>query len=192
MPAIYAIRDDGFRFKNLDLSILDIARHAPDDSDPDSILDFSLRNTAMAAWWPPMGAHFLSNEGFEGSPIPDISSGLGATLVLSPKAKRYLGDLLESYGELLPVEAEGEVYYLFNCRTFGQEDLDVSQHEYLGDTPISLKALAFTGDAEKLATFKSKFENCATVFCNEQFKCAVEKFELTGISFDENLVEQFG
>lgn len=191
MAKIYAIRDDGYEFKTLDLSILDIARHAPENSNPDDILKFSLQNTAMADWWPSIGARFVDNEGYENSPIPDISTGMGATLILSPKAKRYLGELLKNYGELLPVEAEGKIYYVFNCLTFGSEDKSGCQHEYTGDTPIALTALAFKDDSETLITFKSEFQNCVTVFCNDQFKNAVEEFGLTGVIFDQNLVEQF-
>ena len=192
MTDVFAIRDDGYEFQSLDLTILDIARYAPEDSEPDDILKFSLRNTAMSHWWPRIDAAFVCNDDYEDAPVPDISTGIGATLVLSPKAERYLGDLLKGCGELLPVHIENETYYLFNCLTLAQEDVDNSHYKTLDDgTPIELSALSFKDSTDKLVAFKSQYENCLTVFCNQLLKSAIEQFELTGVTFDENLVEVF-
>ena len=191
MSKIYAIRNDGFGYQSLDFTLLDIARFAPEDIDPDTVLDFSRSNTRLADWWQTPDTRFIANEGVENKGIPDISTWIGASLVLSPKAYRYLGDTLKGFGELLPVKVSGEVFYIFNCLEKGEENPEQCEYEMLGAVPVQLLSLGFRESVQSCPVFKSDYEACLTVFCNQRFMNAVEEFNLTGIIFDENLVQQF-
>ncbi|MFC6631839.1 hypothetical protein [Microbulbifer taiwanensis] len=51
MTKIYAIRNDGFGYQSLDLTLLDIARFAPENLNPDQVMDFSRQNSRLAGWW---------------------------------------------------------------------------------------------------------------------------------------------
>jgi len=192
MSQIYAIRNDYNNHKELDLETMDIARHAPDDIDLDDILGFSLANKPMNAWWTAPETKFLDVDGLPNAPIPDISVwAAGACLILSPKAQRILGELLQQSGELLPVIIGNETYQIFNCLTLGNEDESKCKFRYENDMKLGLESLAFDNDASELLIFKSKLETCLTLFCNEQFREAVISFELSGIIFDKNLIEIF-
>lgn len=190
MTKIYAIRNDGFGYQNLDLTLLDIARFAPENIDPDTVMDFSRTNSRLAEWWQTPDTRFVSNEGVKNLGIPDISAWIGASLVLSPRAYRYLSDTLKSYGELLPVTVGNETFFIFNCTQLGEEELSACEYETQGGIPIQLRNLAFKDSVQALPVFKSSYESCLTVFCNERFMNAVEEFNLAGVVFDENLVPQ--
>jgi hypothetical protein len=191
MTQFYAIRNDGIGYKELDLRILDVNRNSPDDLDLEDIIEFSKRNTKMSSWWKTPDTDFISVDGDESAPIPDISLWLDAALVLSPKAYRMLGDLLKSSGEFLPVHVQDETFYVFNCLVLGEEDTDKSRFEKHNNITLDLKSLSFKESANQLIVFKSYLQNCLTVFCGERFKNATESFELMGIKFDINLIEKF-
>ena len=127
---IYAIRKDAPKYKQLDLSILDITRHVPEEIDLDDIYDFSLKNTEMSEWWETPETKYIDYTGEPPGLIPDISVWIDATLVLSPKADRVIGELLKTTGEFLPVLIGKETYYLFNCLTVGEVDEANSKFVY--------------------------------------------------------------
>lgn len=191
MTKLYAIRNDGFGYQSLDLTLLDIARFAPEDIDPDAVMDFSCTNSHLAEWWQAPDTRFVSNEGVQDRGIPDISTWIRASLVLSPRAYRYLSDTLKAYGELLPVTVGKETFFIFNCTQLGEEDLSGCVYETQGGIPIQLLNLAFKDSVQTFPVFKSSYESCLTLFCNERFMNAVEEFNLTGVVFDENLVPQY-
>ena len=69
---------------------------------------------------------------------------------------------------------------------FGEE-LSVKFDEYDG-MPIDLVELKFTEETSEKLLFKSKSENCVTLFFNERFKKIVQEFGLKGVDFDETLL----
>ncbi len=188
MNKYFAIRKDAPKYKQLDLSILDVTRHAPDDIDTDRIYQFSERNTAMLSWWSTPDTKFIDYGGEPSSIMPDLSCWIDATLVLSPKANRLIGEILAKFGELLPVTIASEIYYIFNCFTKGEADEQGSKIEYSNGIEVDLEHLEFKDSASKHLIFKSDFEKCRTLFCGVQFKEVVELFDLKGLIFDENLV----
>ena len=92
----------------------------------------------------------------------------------------------ESNGEFLPVDVEGETYYIFNCFVFGEEQ--TAKFDYYDGKPIDLVELTFTQATAENLLFKSKSQNCVTIFCNESFKNIIHEFGLKGVEFDENLL----
>lgn len=189
MTTVYAIRNDP-NYQELDLDMLDILHNAPEDMDPGELLDFSIENMRLASWWVAPETRFTPVEGRPGACIPDIQHWLNATLLFSPKAYRYLGELLKDSGEFLPVNilGEEEPYQIFNCQVEGEIDQEGSQFREMEGTQPALTHLVFENAAKDLLAFKSNVENCLTVFCTDQFKSAVESFGLEGISFDTDLI----
>jgi len=191
MPEIYAIRNDGVKFQELDLELRDVRRSRPDHIPLDDVLQFHIRNTALKSWWATPHTEFVNLTGNSTASIPDISEWVDSTLVLSPKAYRLLGDLLLSSGEFLPVVAKGETYYIFNCFIIGDVEDDKSEYEYHEDVRLGLISLEFKDSASKNLIFKTPVESCLTLFCNQRFKEIVESFELTGIQFDTELIQTY-
>lgn len=181
---IYCIHDDGLDFQRLDLMIDDIIEARPNDVSEDDVLDFCQANGGMAGWWPAPETSFIAESGDESDPIPDISKWIDASLVLSPKAHRLLGALLEQWGELLPVIISSEKFYIFNCITFSEVDLSLSEKEYFEGEEVGIRKIVFdeTDVAEKLI-FKTRFDSCVGIYCAERFKFLVEDLGLTGIEF---------
>jgi len=192
MSQIYALRNDYNHHKELDLETMDIARHAPDDIDLDDILGFSLAHKPMSSWWVAPETKFLDVDDLPNNGIPDISIwAAGACLILSPKAQRILAEMLQPFGEFLPVIIDNETYQIFNCLTLGEEDESKCKFRHENKMKLGLEHLEFNKKTYELLTFKSKLESCLTLFCNDKFKDAVKVFELTGLIFDENLIEIF-
>jgi len=188
MSKTFALREDGLKFKELDLEIFDIIRHNPDNVPLDDVLKFHIRNTKMQSWWKTPETEFISLTD-DNAPIPDISPGLYSSLVLSPKAYRLLGELLKDYGEFLPVIADGETFYMFNCFSIGDADEEKCTFDYVTEDGVKMgiSHLEFMESAADNLVFKTPAESCVTLFCNERFKDIVESFEFSGISFDPKL-----
>lgn len=187
MSHIFAIRKDLPTYQVLDLDLLDATRNVPDTVDLDSVYDFSLRNTPMLEWWEAPETKFISVESGK-SQVPDISCWIDASLVLSPKAYRILKDSLSAMGEFLPVSICEEVYYIFNCFQLADANEETSVFDEEAGYRAGLKHLEFDERASDLLVFKTKSENCLTLFCSQRFKEIVESCELRGIVFDEDLV----
>lgn len=188
---VYAIRNDGYRYQEFDLEIDDILRECPKKIDYEKAHDFSPSNLAMASWWPSINASFRPIEGEDHQPIPDICKWIDATLVLSPKAYRLLGDTLTVWGEFLPVKVNDATFYIFNCLTNVSLDENASEKEIFDGIVMGYKSIAFPKNAVEKLVFKCPEQNCLDAFSNRQFKAIAEEYELTGILFDENLVREF-
>lgn len=188
MSNVFAIRKDIPKYKVLDLDIMDVTRNLPEDIDLDSVYDFSELNTSMASWWVAPDTQYISSAKEAKSLVPDISCWVDATLTLSPKAHRLLKDLLNDFGEFLPVSISGEWHYIFNCFTLGMPNEDLCTFNNEEGMQAGLKHLEFDQSASELIVFKATIENCLTLFCNNRFKDAVESFGLQGVIFDENLI----
>ena len=188
MSTIYAIRNDYTKYQDLDLLFHDVSRHAPEDIAFDELNRFSQNNLKLASWWVTPSTTFATNVGFETAAIPDLSQWERGTLLLSPKAYRLLGDILkkDSEGEFLPVDVEGDTYFIFNCFVFGEEQS--AKFDSYDGKPIDLVELTFTPATSEHLLFKSKSQNCVTLFCNERFKNIVTELGLKGVEFDEDLL----
>lgn len=178
---IYAIRNDGFRFQELDLDINDIIDYFPDEVSYDDAHDFSLNNLSLKDFWPDIATGFAEIADQENLP-PDITTWINATLVLSPRAFRYLGDMLTPFGEFLPVHVGDSTYQIFNCLTVAEVVESESD-----ETKLVFDEKSISG---KLV-FKSTFQKCIDIFCGEQLKNVIEELELGGVVFDTRLATPF-
>lgn len=193
MNKIYAIRNEGFNFQEFDLDVDDFIDLAPEQYDDLVIHNFSYHNLALLPWWKPISSGFRQITGVPASPIPDIGCWNDATLILSPGAYEALFSSLRDFGEFLPVSVNGDIYYIFNCLTFGKVDEANSEQEIIDGQVMSIKKLQFDmNDVQEKTAFKTKYNHCMNIFCDANLKQAVESHQLKGIIFSDHLVENFG
>jgi hypothetical protein len=155
---IYKIERDGYKFKELDLEVSDIIDAFPENIDYLTAQEFCEHNISLSTTWTLLKTEFSDIEGNENL-IPDICAWIDSTLLLSPKAKRLLGDTLSEYGEFLPIMIDDEKYKIFNCLT-------------LRDTENSNDLV-----------FKTSDSNCAYLYCQQRLKDLVEELDLRGVMF---------
>ena len=171
---IFAIRRDGYHYQELDLEIDDFIANMPENIDYGTVHDFSIENIALAQYWKPLRTGFSEIKG-EKNLIPDVANWIGATLLLSPKANRYLNELLSPFGEFLPVQIENDTFYIFNCLTIADGNLLNGKFSFNEES------------IENKIIFKTPQQQCIDIYCTEQLKSAIETFELQGVIFDSNL-----
>lgn len=155
----------------------------------------------------------ISDEGFCGSPLraqwaapaarvvrmSDSGERLRAAdftlldmseLAISETAKARVGDFLEQYGELLPVEADGEMFYAYNVTTLlpalDEAGSKVESDDYEGARTI-LWISEFSFKSQELAgaeVFKLDIDPCGDVYLTES---AFDRLRTAGLS-DENVM----
>ena len=186
------MRGDALHFQELDLEIDDFIETLPDSVEESDVFDFAIENTALAEYWPSLDSEFVSHSHNARLPIPDVSKWIDASLVLSPKAHRLLKELLEPFGEFLPVTTDDERYFIFNCLTFVDADESQSEKQLYEGEEVGIKSLIFdNASAEGKLIFKCRYQHCLDVFCTERLKNLIEDFGLSGINFDLNLASPF-
>ena len=187
----FTIRGNALEYKELDLEIDDFIETFPKEVEEFQVFDFAIENFSMAKYWPSLDSEFVSLN--NSLPIPDISKWINASLVLSPKAYRYLNEVLKPYGEFLPVKIEQENYYIFNCLTLVEADKTASEKQYCDGVEVGIKSLVFhAASVGDNLIFKCSYQHCIDLFCSERLKNIIQDFGLIGISFDKNLVNTFG
>ena len=189
---VFAIRNNGYDFQELDLEIDDFIDARPTNVDQRWVLDFSLENYAMSSWWPTPDTEFVAIDDNVSAPIPDICKWIDASLVLSAKAYRLLGDALKPFGEFLPLTIRDEVFYIFNCLTLAKINEDLCEKNIYKGQEAGIKSLVFDEKdiADKLI-FKTHYDSCMDLYCSDRFKLIVQDYKLAGITFSEKLVEDF-
>ncbi len=186
---IYQIQQDGFKYKEFSLDQDDYLDFVPEDSphDIEKLMRFGLHNLEMKSWWQELTANFSVPRGLEDRPIADISIWVEACIVLSAKAHETLREPLSSYGEFLPIKFESETFYIFNPLVFGLEDEINSKKEILEGKPVGVDKLQFnTQDVEGKLVFKTKFDACSNLYCNDAFMDLCQKNNLKGLIFQES------
>src|SRR5690606_11142021 len=94
------------------------------------IYEFTQNNLALTPFWETVQTGFARIEDNENL-MPDITYWVGASLVLSPRAYRYLNEMLAPFGEFLPVVVDADTYYIFNCLAVA----DVAGEDISGEGP---------------------------------------------------------
>lgn len=109
-------------------------------------------------------------------------------LVLNEKAYTAIGNHLQGCGEFVPLNCEKELF-LFNPLIFEQEDEALTEIAYLDGFEDGLKSLAFKSDLNLI--FKSSMQGGKSIYCNAAFKTLVKESNLTGITFNNDLLSVF-
>jgi hypothetical protein len=190
MSKPYLIENDGAGYKWLALQVDDFIDLMPEHYSDAQLLRFSYHNTSLEEGWENIRSNFIQDETVEPLPIPDVSLWLpGAALVLSAKALDAIGSLIDDFGEALPVACEGKQFFIFNCRTVVEADPHHSESLVDSGVVVGVKKLGFAqSDVLKSPLFKTRFDNCTGLYCNEAFKKAVEQNGLRGVKFVPGLI----
>lgn len=202
---VYAIVQDGWKFKQFGMDqdlYVDVYENSLPKDRPENygysyheLLDFGTHNLSVIDWWIKVSARYTASRRIaeEKILIPDIAEWIYGTIVLSRKAKNALAPLIEGFGELLPVEVDGNEFYIFNCLTFAEHDQLKAKREKVNVDGEERAKLSFNmADVKNKPIFKTKTKiSDVNLFCNEDFKQSVEKAGLTGINFNINLQSIF-
>lgn len=157
---IYKIQNDGFDYMELDLQVNDIIDIFPDEYSYGDVHDFSILNINMTPFWQVVTTGFREIES-QKNLIPEITTWIDATLLISKEHCRYIQTYLIKSGELLPIIVENQEYILFNC------------------TKLNKSA----GNSAQSPIFKRVIDNRVEMLCSQDFKNNVEEYGLRGLTF---------
>ena len=187
---IYKLRFDRSRFLTFEIS--------PDELEAKFGADhiFMLDEPEWSGFWKPLDAKFLDfSDKKNVTALPDITCWFTDQLVLNEKAYDLLSNVLEPYGELLPVKCEGIPYWVLHVtKPTGLDVIDESKSERQveGGGYIDVSSMAFKESAvENLLLFKAEYNGYKNVYCTEGFKALVENASLEGLVFNRDLASVF-
>jgi hypothetical protein len=188
---IYRINNDGWKYQDPSIDLERVIANVPEAIEDSIAFQFPQHNLALASTWSTVPLSFKQIMP-DSQDVPDICTWHGACLILSPKAYDAIGQLISPFGEFLPVDYEGAVYQIFNCRTFGRTDDINSKVEQFDGIPMGAEKLAFNAvDVIDKVIFKTQLNRCASCFCGDLLKEAIEKAGLCGIRFETDLTHIF-
>ena len=187
---IYRLKPAVNTYEVIDLDLIQFAELLGDDASFSLVRSQPRTNESLLPRWKEPKVD-LSEPFRGGEPIPDISCK-GIYLVLTDPAYQAFRELLARDGEFLPLIAGGQKFWLFNCRSFGKEDMEVTRITLLDGYPDGLEALAFDeGDIKDKTVFKSELDECFSLFVTDAFVQRYKACGYTGLRFDENLIDIF-
>ena len=130
---VYQIKNEAYTYDVIDFNIVELSKILSKHSDlePDTVLKMfmsaSLNNIEFSHLWP----EGLNFDYFGKAKKQDYDiSLLGKFLIMKMPVYELLKERLASFGEFLPVKAEGNNMMLFNLLTFGQEQKDMCLTKY--------------------------------------------------------------
>src|SRR3990167_2976035 len=154
---------------------------------PDTQFHFNQRPVSYAHQWHPLEIGFARAAGIKKAAMPDLMIRNGR-LFLNEKAHNALKKLLTPCGEWLPVTYSGNSGYLFNILALAEsvDGLDIGRCSK--NSFVELQSLAFIEErVQTFAIFRTAYDDFMGAYCNDDFKQAVEKAGLTGLSFSADL-----
>lgn len=149
------------------------------------------QNEAMASYWGTVTDHWMKRSATSHEK-PDICLWGSGSLLLNLRAYNALREPLSGQGEFLPITVDLDPMYVFNCLTWGQEDMGLTETQYVDGYEDGIATLAFEPDdiATKLV-FKSRLAGAGLVFASHSFKELIEGHQLQGLRFDADLMNPF-
>lgn len=176
----------------LQLDVVGLAEQLGDMELLDKLMQYPASNEPLSPIWKDSVTSEFQPLSPNGTEIPDISLWDATCMVLNEKAYGALRRYLEQEGEFLPVTANDQKMYIFNCLEFGKEDTANTVKKYVNGTDFGLEHLSFDeADAAQRFVFKSEMKGCNTLYCTSSFKALLKEFNLEGLRFDEDLVSPF-
>lgn len=158
-------------------------------------VEFSQRNESLInklkEEWIPVDVEFKSDS--KKKIVPEITTWNMSCLVMSQRAKDILESLLKNHGEFLLLDKN---YYLYNClesidgKTI---DKDNSSFEFEAQNSIHMpkKLSLLEAELRDKPLFKPGFLHNTFIICQSKFKDLIEKENIQGLLFDENLAQMF-
>ncbi|MPW31964.1 hypothetical protein F9L16_23720 [Agarivorans sp. B2Z047] len=186
----YQLKAPTGSYDALDLDDFTLAEQLGNEELVETLMSASMNNTPLSPLWHAnIACSYFGNAKAQGY---DISIS-GSFLVLNQTALKVLKPQLESFGEFLPISVEGSTYELFHCLTFGKElkSLFCLTRDLEG-VEDGIDSLIFDeSDVQDKLIFKSKLQGASAFYCNDALKALLGEHSLSGITFDEELLEPF-
>jgi len=157
---------------------------------------FLLDEPKWAGFWKTLEAEFHDDSDDQNvQSLPDITCWFTDQLVLSDKAYRALSEVLDSYGEFLPVLYKDMPYWVFHVTKLTGLDVINSDDssrvvEASGHIDVT-KMLFINSKIENQLVLKNEFDGYRNVYCSDEFKALVENAGLGGLVFSEELASGF-
>ena len=193
MP-VYNILRDSEHFKHIQFDIMEMVDAIGPKVGQMKFMHFSKYNLSLAEYWQPFSGKFVIPEGLDADiEAPDVTTWRLADLLLSESAMKVLEEPLKPYGEFLPVVVDGAPHFIFNCLTDAKVDESKSEREMMdGIVTDILKFVFDEHDIRDKLIFKCIYEGGTSLYCTDTFKKLVERHQLKGLTFSEDLLEIFG
>jgi hypothetical protein len=185
---IYSIGADYKASKAFTLPMADVLLAYKNQIPMKQLLDFPKHNLALSNVWQRMQATFESIADVTLSEtIPDVTTWVAGTLVLSDKAKQLL-TCLEGHGEYLPIDTPAGEYWIFNCLEVLPTDEKQSNRTVEQDQFLDIKTIVFSeDDIKNTCIFKTDYDGFRSTFCTDVLKEQITKHKLSGLTFNTNL-----
>lgn len=153
---------------------------------------FAAQNISLAELseeWEPTPV-YLHTESKKLNQTANITVVNGNILIMDENAKKALSRLITPLGEWLPLH---DNYWAFNCLNSVSGDvLDPNESVFNADeTHIPIKLKIEELKVSKPQLFKPGFVHNTFLLCNERLKSTVEKANLNGLLFSEDLTNMF-
>lgn len=190
---VYRVTADYDNFLAFHLPMKDVIQKLGRSFPPKKLMHFYKYNISLIDAWSDLSGQFSPIETSNTKlPVPDITLWSSGSLLFSDQAKKAVETHIASMGEFLPVQTENGLVWIFNCLTLVKADEKRSSREEIDGQAISVSDINFhEEDVAKNIIFKSDFDSCKTVYCNEAFYNLITETNLKGINFNENLVGIF-
>ena len=119
--------------------------------------------------------------------IPDVTTWVAGTLVLSDKAKQLL-TCLEGHGEYLPIDTPAGEYWIFNCLEVLPADEKQSNRTAELGQGLDIEKIVFSEDIIKnTCMFKTGYDGFRSTFCTDVLKEQITKHKLSGLVLNTDL-----
>ncbi|MCH8498804.1 MAG: hypothetical protein LAT63_10025 [Marinobacter sp.] len=180
------------QYKLLDLDILTLADKLGDEQAAMQVFGQVATNESLKDIWQDIACTTYDMPDANKPEMPDISLWMDVYPFMNERAYDALKSHLSDLGEFLPIQVDGERFYVFNCMTFGTEDPSRVRYVYDEDVAIGVEELAFLDvSGETNVLFKSNISFVGSLFCTERFKQLCEEHKLKGLRFEEDLLAVF-
>jgi hypothetical protein len=178
---VYLLASDADRYENLTVA---------EGADVNALLD-GFDGRPMRKSWSPLEVEVIRDSRHSGRPESDFPLLFGPVPVLSDRAARALGELLDGAGELLPLGGEGDGYHILNVtRVIDALDEQRSQFKRFPSSGRIMRVLRYAFRPEAIgdvAIFKLPQTVKSDVYVTDRFVDAVRRHELTGLAWDRML-----
>lgn len=172
---VYRLEYDCYNFPRIEISADEV-----EDKLPNGRRDMVRGRSRKDIWVTLDGDYYYEPGLAEKRPCPDISQWANS-LVFSELANELLASRLEPYGELLPVNIQGDARFYFNLLN-ATDAIDPfnSEKELFEGVEVGVKKIAFLEhEIKDLFIFSTPYDNHAYIYCTDEFKAMIENSGLT-------------
>lgn len=187
--SVYQIKSPVNSYDVIDLDVVSMANALGSEELLRPLMRASYDNLSLKGWWKKeVSCHYFGEARQQGYDV----SVFGSYLVFNMKAYHLLYDAFTAFGEFLPLNVDGVRMMLYHCLTFGQEQDDLCERDYLDGLDNGLKTLVFNQeDINTKLVFKSKRQGALKLYCTDEVKNIIELNGLKGVLFDRDLLTLF-